>query len=63
MKKLIAAKDIEALILKGEKVLYVDGTEIITPSAKDLVKNNGIVITTEAPAPKVEHLIGKMFQT
>ncbi|NFF79526.1 ethanolamine utilization protein EutQ, partial [Clostridium sporogenes] len=25
MKKLIAAKDIEALILKGEKVLYVDG--------------------------------------
>ncbi len=38
MKKLIAAKDIEALILKGEKVLYVDGTEIITPSAKDLVK-------------------------
>ncbi|HDK7179349.1 DUF861 domain-containing protein [Clostridium botulinum] len=59
MKKLIAAKDIEALILKGEKVLYVDGTEIITPSAKDLVKNNGIVVTTEAPAPKVEHLIGK----
>ncbi|MCR1934105.1 cupin domain-containing protein [Clostridium tepidum] len=59
MKKLIAAKDIETLILKGEKVLYVDGSEIITPSAQDLIKNNGIVVTTEAPSPKVEPLIDK----
>jgi len=56
MKKLICAKDIEALILKGEKILYVDGSEIITPSAQDLAKNNGIVFTTEAPAPKVQDL-------
>ncbi|MBS5823097.1 MAG: DUF861 domain-containing protein [Clostridium argentinense] len=54
MKKLICAKDVEALILKGEKVLYVDGSEIITPSAQDLAKINGIVITTETPAVKVQ---------
>jgi len=56
MKKLICAKDIEAVILKGEKTLYVDGSEIITPSAQDLAKNNGIVFTAEAPAPKVQDL-------
>jgi len=56
MKKLICAKDIEALILKGEKTLYVDGNEIITPSAQDLAKNNGIVFTAAAPAPKVQDL-------
>ncbi|WP_454055277.1 cupin domain-containing protein [Clostridium sp. Marseille-Q7071] len=56
MKKLICAKDVEALILKGEKTLYVDGSEIITPSAQDLAKNNGIVFTVAAPAPKVQDL-------
>ncbi len=56
MKKLICAKDVEALILKGEKTLYVDGNEIITPSAQDLAKNNGIVFTAAAPAPKVQDL-------
>ncbi|WP_461615642.1 cupin domain-containing protein [Clostridium sp. Marseille-QA1073] len=56
MKKLICAKDVEALILKGEKTLYVDGSEIITPSAQDLAKNNGIVFTAAAPAPKVQDL-------
>lgn len=56
MKKLICAKDIEAVMLKGEKTLYVDGSEIITPSAQDLAKNNGIVFTAEAPAPKVQDL-------
>ncbi|GAA0121991.1 MULTISPECIES: cupin domain-containing protein [Clostridium] len=54
MKKLICAKDVEALILKGEKVLYIDGSEIITPSAQDLAKINGIVITKEAPAVSVQ---------
>lgn len=56
MKKLICAKDIEAVMLKGEKTLYVDGSEIITPSAQDLAKNNGIVFTAEAPTPKVQDL-------
>lgn len=54
LKKLICAKDIEALILKGEKVFCVDGSEIITPSAQDLAKNNGIVFTTKALEPKVQ---------
>lgn len=56
MKKLICIKDVEELILSGEKTFYVDGSEIITPSAKDLAKNNGIAFTTEAPALKSEHL-------
>jgi len=59
MKKSICAKDIEQLILKGEKVFYIDGSEIITPSAKDLAKNNEILFTTEVPAPKVETLEAK----
>lgn len=48
MKKLISAKDVENLILEGKKVFYVDGSEIITPSAKDLAKLNGIIFTTES---------------
>ncbi|WP_251862353.1 cupin domain-containing protein [Clostridium sp. Marseille-Q2269] len=59
MKKLICAKDVEALILNGEKTFHVDGSEIITPSAKDIAKNNGIIFTTEAiavPVAKVEPL-------
>ncbi|WML34097.1 cupin domain-containing protein [Clostridium sp. OS1-26] len=59
MKKLICAKDIEALILKGEKVFCVDGSEIITPSAQDLAKNNGIVFTTKALEPKVQQVDAK----
>lgn len=58
MRKLICAKDIEALILNEKKVLYIDGSEIITPSAKELAVNNGIVFTSETPAPKVESSIG-----
>lgn len=54
MKRLICGKDVEALILKGEKVFYVDGTEIITPAAKDLARINGIIFTTEASTPKVQ---------
>lgn len=54
MKKLISTKDIEALILKGEKVFSIDGSEIITPSAQDLAKNNGIIFSTEAPEVKVQ---------
>lgn len=63
MRKLICAKDVEALILKKEKVFYVDGSEIITPSAQDFAKNNEIVFTTEAPAPKVQELEVKKLQS
>ncbi|MCT8977205.1 cupin domain-containing protein [Clostridium sp. CX1] len=59
MKKLICAKDIEALILSGEKVFCIDGSEIITPSAQDLAKNNGIIFSTKAPEPKVQQAAAK----
>jgi ethanolamine utilization protein EutQ len=49
MKRLISAKDVEALIKQGETKFYIDSNVIITPSAKDLAKNNGIEFTTEAP--------------
>lgn len=60
MKRLISAKNVEELIVSGEKTLYIDGTEIITPSAKELAINNEITFTTEdkvlfeTTKPKVE---------
>jgi ethanolamine utilization protein EutQ len=56
MKRLISAKDVEEVILSTEKNFYVDGSEIITPSARDLAKKNGIIFTTEAPVPEVQHV-------
>ncbi|MGG7165538.1 cupin domain-containing protein [Clostridium ihumii] len=47
MKKLICAKDIETLIVNGKKAFLIDGSEIITPAAKELAVNNQIVFTTE----------------
>lgn len=38
MKKLICAKDVEALKKEGKKVFYIDSDTIITPSAKDAAK-------------------------
>lgn len=55
MKKLICVKDIEALIKQGETKFYVDSNVIITPSAKDLAKANGIVFSTESPKCEVQH--------
>lgn len=59
MRKLICAKDVEASILKGDKFFYIDGSEIITPAAEELAKNNEIVFTTETLTPKVEPLESK----
>lgn len=56
MRRLICAKDIEALILNGEKVFHLEGSEIITPSAQDLARINGIVFTTESPKVKVQEV-------
>jgi len=42
MKKLICAKDIEALGKQGKKVCPVDSDTLITPSAKDAAKACGI---------------------
>ncbi|NFE58529.1 DUF861 domain-containing protein [Clostridium botulinum] len=55
MKKLICIKDIEALIKQGETKFYVDDNVIITPSAKDLAKANGIVFSTEVLKCEVQH--------
>ncbi|MBB6631111.1 cupin domain-containing protein [Clostridium algidicarnis] len=65
MKKLISAKSVEELIVSGEKTLYIDGTEIITPSAKELAINNEITFTTEdkglfkTTKPKIESVEDK----
>lgn len=55
MKKLICIKDIETLIKQGETKFYVDDNVIITPSAKDLAKANGIVFSTEVPKCEVQN--------
>lgn len=52
MRKLISAKDIEESILKDQKIIYLDGTEIITPSAKELASASGIVLTTDKESNK-----------
>lgn len=46
MKKLICAKEVEAVQKRGEKVLYIDCDTIITPSAKDAAKAAGIELST-----------------
>ncbi len=53
MKKLICAKEVEAVLKEGKKVLYIDCDTIVTPAARDAAKNSGVEITTEAPAAPV----------
>ncbi|MDR7240459.1 cupin domain-containing protein [Neobacillus drentensis] len=47
MKKLICAKDVEALEKQGQKVMFIDSKTIITPAAKDAAKVFGIEFSTE----------------
>ena len=47
MKKLICAKEVEAVKKQGKKVLYIDCDSIITPSAKDAAKSAGIEFSTD----------------
>ncbi len=54
MKKLICVKDVEALVKQGQKIFYIDSNVIITPSAKDVAKANGIEFSTEAPVCEVQ---------
>lgn len=49
MKKLICAKEIEELVKQGGTVFYVDDNTLITPSARDAAKSNGIEFSTEKP--------------
>ena len=46
MKKLVCAKEVEAVQKQGEKVLYIDCDTIITQSAKDAAKSAGIQFST-----------------
>lgn len=52
MKRLICAKDMEEFLATGEKIFYIDKDVILTPSAKDIAKNNDIAITTEKISEK-----------
>ncbi|GAA0070765.1 cupin domain-containing protein [Clostridium sardiniense] len=52
MKRLICAKDMEEFLATGEKIFYIDKDVILTPSAKDIAKNNDISITTEKISEK-----------
>lgn len=42
LKKLICAKQIEEAAKNGEKVIYIEEGTLLTPSAKDVAKANGI---------------------
>ena len=54
MKKLICAKEVEAVLKEGKKVLYIDCDTIVTPSAKDAAKAHGVELCTGTPAPCCE---------
>lgn len=47
MKKLICAKEVEAVQKEGKKVLYIECNSIITPAAKDAARAAGIEFSTE----------------
>lgn len=49
MKKLICAKDVEALQKEGKKIFYIDDNTLITPAAKDAAKASGIEFSTACP--------------
>ncbi|MCG8484163.1 MAG: cupin domain-containing protein [Clostridia bacterium] len=51
MKRLICAKDVEALGSQGRKVLYIDDNTIITPSAKDAARTLKIEFSTDTQPP------------
>lgn len=56
MKRLVSAKDIENLIKDGGKEFYIDNNVIITPSAKDIAKENGIEFVTEVTKCEVKEV-------
>lgn len=47
MKKLICAKDVEALYVQGQHVFYIDGDTIITPSARDAAESCQITFSDQ----------------
>src|SRR3712207_71179 len=59
MKKLICTKDVEKVITDEEKIFYIDGSEIITPAARDFAKNNGIVFKIKTNEPETDEIVNK----
>ncbi|BCS95511.1 hypothetical protein DSLASN_11430 [Desulfoluna limicola] len=49
-KKLVSDKGVEALIVGGN--FYMDGTIILTPGAKDVLRNKGVTIVY-GPRPEM----------
>ena len=49
MKRLICAKDVEALAQQSQKVMYIDADTLITPSARDAASAAGIEFRTGDP--------------
>lgn len=62
MKKLICAKDMEEFLESGKKVFYIDGNIILTPSAKDIAKNNNIEIATDKISGKIENCFPTLME-
>lgn len=59
MKKLICAKKMEEFVSSGKTKLYLDSDMIITPSAKDIAKANGIEFTTEITVCEAQSFINQ----
>ncbi|QSX05623.1 DUF861 domain-containing protein [Sedimentibacter sp. zth1] len=56
MKQLISAKEMQNFSKEGKKVFYADKDVILTPSAKDIAKNNGIkIVCGQQPAEILKH--------
>lgn len=52
MKKLISVKDVELALGEGKSVIYVDNNTLITPAARDVAAEMGLIFT---PQPPREH--------
>lgn len=49
MKKLVTATDIKNLVSSGQKTIYLESGTIITPAAKDLAAEMGVLIQAGSP--------------
>lgn len=60
MKRLVCANDMETFVNSGKKTFFIEEDVILTPSAKDIAKNNGIEFTTKKVNEKeIENLDGE----
>jgi len=63
IKKLICAKDMEEFLVSEEKQFYINKNMIVTPSAKDIAKSNGIEIISEKVSEKCEVINSSVFES